>query len=256
MLRRPNERSDVAVHQVLKILLLAGARLRFGIACFDPRRQVGGHRPPGAVDLVECDGDVEFDNVDFAYLNGIPVLKQFSLHLRPGETVALVGRTGSGKSTVSRLIPRFYDVQAGRVTIDGADVRTLTLNSLRREIGAIAQDPFLFSASVRENLAFGRPGATDEEIEHAARLARGGLDAERAIQLDDRVALGIRRRQLDAERRQLGGRHRREHGQHEQSRHTLLLSRDGHRIREFSVPGSGGQDRTGDKRLMSPLLYH
>jgi ATP-binding cassette subfamily B protein len=101
------------------------------------------------------------------------------LELEPGRTVALIGHTGSGKTTLASLIPRFYDVQAGRVTIDGADVRTLTLNSLRREIGAIAQDPFLFSASVRENLAFGRPGATDEEIVHAARLAQAHEFIER-----------------------------------------------------------------------------
>jgi ATP-binding cassette subfamily B protein len=86
--------------------------------------------------------------------------------------VALIGHTGSGKTTLASLIPRFYDVQAGRVTVDGADVREISLNSLRREIGAIAQDPFLFSASVRENIAFGRPEATDAEIERAARHAQ------------------------------------------------------------------------------------
>ena len=97
----------------------------------------------------------------------------------PGKTVALIGHTGSGKTTLASLIPRFYDVQAGRVTIDGADVRELTLNSLRREIGAIAQDPFLFSATVRENLAFGRADATDEQVEQAARLAQAHEFIER-----------------------------------------------------------------------------
>src|SRR5206468_193864 len=86
--------------------------------------------------------------------------------------VALIGHTGSGKTTLASLVPRFYDVQAGRVVVDGADVRDAELASLRREIGIIAQDPFLFSATVRENIAFGRPDATDEEIERAARASQ------------------------------------------------------------------------------------
>ena len=90
----------------------------------------------------------------------------------PGAVVALIGHTGAGKTTLASLVPRFYDVQSGGVTIDGADVRDVTLTSLRREIGVIAQDPFLFSATVRENIAFGRADATDEEVERAARLAQ------------------------------------------------------------------------------------
>jgi ATP-binding cassette subfamily B protein len=86
--------------------------------------------------------------------------------------VALIGHTGAGKTTLASLVPRFYDVQHGRVTIDGVDVRDVTLSSLRREIGVIAQDPFLFSATVRENIAFGRSEASDEEVERAARLAQ------------------------------------------------------------------------------------
>jgi len=130
---------------------------------------------PGAVDLVECDGDVQFDNVDFEYLNGVPVLKQFSLHLRPGETVALVGRTASGKSTVSRLIPRFYDVTGGSLRVDGLDVRNLTLASLRSHIGMVTDEPFLFSESIRDNIAFGRPDAAFEDVE-AAAIAAGAHD--------------------------------------------------------------------------------
>jgi ATP-binding cassette subfamily B protein len=130
---------------------------------------------PGAVDLVECDGDVEFQNVDFAYLSGIQVLKHFSLHLRPGETVALVGRTGSGKSTVSRLIPRFYDVTGGSLRVDGLDVRSLTLASLRSHIGMVTDEPFLFSESIRDNIAFGRPDASFEDVE-AAAIAAGAHD--------------------------------------------------------------------------------
>jgi ATP-binding cassette subfamily B protein len=127
---------------------------------------------PGAPDLPPGDGAIRFENMSFSYLPGRPVLEHLDLGLEAGTTVALIGHTGSGKTTLASLIPRFYDVQAGRVTIDGVDVRDVTLTSLRREIGVIAQDPFLFSATVRENLAFGRPAATDEEIEAAARQAQ------------------------------------------------------------------------------------
>jgi ATP-binding cassette subfamily B protein len=130
---------------------------------------------PDAVDLVECDGEVEFRDVDFEYLDGIPVLGHFSLHLRPGETVALVGRTGCGKSTVSRLIPRFYDVTGGSLLVDGHDVRGLTIASLRSHIGMVTDEPFLFSESIRENIAFGRPDASFEDIEGAA-VAAGAND--------------------------------------------------------------------------------
>jgi ATP-binding cassette, subfamily B, bacterial len=126
---------------------------------------------PGAVDIVECDGDVDFRDVTFEYLPGLSVLEHFSLHLRPGETVALVGRTGSGKSTVARLIPRFYDVAAGAVLVDGRDIRGLTLASLRSHIGMVTDEPFLFSDSIRDNIAFGRPDAPFDEVEAAARAA-------------------------------------------------------------------------------------
>jgi ATP-binding cassette subfamily B protein len=115
---------------------------------------------------------VTFDSVTFGYDPDRPVLDAIDLELDAGRVVALIGHTGSGKTTLASLIPRFYDVQAGSVSIDGVDVREVTLASLRGEIGVIAQDPFLFSATVRENIAFGRPEATDEEIEHAARLAQ------------------------------------------------------------------------------------
>jgi ATP-binding cassette subfamily B protein len=127
---------------------------------------------PGAGALPAGPGQVRFESVTFGYDPNRPVLEEIDLELEPGRTVALIGHTGSGKTTLASLIPRFYDVQAGRVTIDGTDVRDVTVTSLRREIGVIPQDPFLFSATVRENLAFGRPDASDEELEHAARLAQ------------------------------------------------------------------------------------
>jgi ABC-type multidrug transport system fused ATPase/permease subunit len=124
-----------------------------------------GALPPGA-------GHVVFDGVTFGYDAGRPVLQDVSLELTAGRVVALIGHTGAGKTTLASLVPRFYDVQRGRVTIDGADVRDLKLTSLRSAIGVIAQDPFLFSATVRENISFGRADATAEEVERAARLAQ------------------------------------------------------------------------------------
>ncbi|HLM96015.1 MAG TPA: ABC transporter ATP-binding protein [Acidimicrobiales bacterium] len=131
---------------------------------------------PGAVDLVGCKGDVRFEKVGFSYGPDLPaVLSDLDLHLRPGETVALVGRTGSGKSTVARLIPRFYDATAGRLVIDGHDVGDLTLQSLRANVGVVLDDAFLFSVSIRDNIAYGRPDADIADVEAAARAA--GADA-------------------------------------------------------------------------------
>lgn len=126
---------------------------------------------PGAVDLVECVGDVEFDDASFGYATGTPVLNGFDLRLRPGETVAMVGASGSGKSTVARLLARFYDVTSGEVRIDGTDVRDLTTASLRAHIGLVQDDPFLFSVSIRDNIAYGQPSAELDEVIAAATAA-------------------------------------------------------------------------------------
>ena len=127
---------------------------------------------PGAVDLVDPRGAVELDHVRFRYSDdGDDVLDDFELRVSPGETVALVGGTGSGKSTVARLLLRFYDVQGGAVRIDGHDVRDLTMASIRHHVGVVTDEPFLFSASIRDNIAYARPDATDEEVEAAARAA-------------------------------------------------------------------------------------
>ncbi|MGW9449772.1 ABC transporter ATP-binding protein [Streptomyces sp. NPDC055632] len=115
---------------------------------------------------------VEFDDVTFAYEDGRPVLDGFSLEIRPGETVAVVGASGSGKSTVSLLLPRFYDVSRGAVLVGGHDVRELTLDSLRAAVGLVPEDSFLFSDTVRANIAYGAPDATQEQIETAARAAQ------------------------------------------------------------------------------------
>jgi ATP-binding cassette subfamily B protein len=127
---------------------------------------------PGAVDLVDCKGDVRFDKVGFSYGSDSPrVLSDLDLHMRPGETVALVGRTGSGKSTVARLIPRFYDVTEGTLLVDGHDVRDITIESLRANVGVVLDDAFLFSVSIRDNIAYGRPDADIADVESAARAA-------------------------------------------------------------------------------------
>jgi ABC-type multidrug transport system fused ATPase/permease subunit len=127
---------------------------------------------PGAGELPPGDGRVRYEHVWFEYAPGRPVLQDIELELEPGQTVALIGHTGSGKTTVASLVPRFYDVAEGRITIDGADVRDVKLEALRREIGIVSQDPFLFSATVRENIAFGAPDASDEDVVRAATLAQ------------------------------------------------------------------------------------
>jgi ATP-binding cassette subfamily B protein len=126
----------------------------------------------GATLLPPGDGRIAFQGVGFAYTHGRPVLEGVDLEIEPGRTVALIGHTGSGKTTLASLVPRFYDATAGRVRIDGTDVRDVKVATLRRAIGIVAQDPFLFSATVRENIAFGAPGATDEDVVRAARLAQ------------------------------------------------------------------------------------
>ena len=126
---------------------------------------------PGAVDLVDPAGDVRLVAVRFGYHGAGTILDGLDLHLRPGETVALVGRTGSGKSTVARLIPRFYDATEGAVLIDGHDVRDLTLTSLRSRIGLVLDEPFLFSDTIRNNIAFGRPDADDAAVVEVSRMA-------------------------------------------------------------------------------------
>jgi ATP-binding cassette subfamily B protein len=125
-----------------------------------------------AIELPPGGGDLRFEQVGFEYLDGRPVLEDVTLDVPAGRTIALIGQTGSGKTTLTSLVPRFYDVTSGRVLVDGTDVRDVTLTSLRREIGVISQDPFLFSATVRENITFGAPDLDDAKVERIARLAQ------------------------------------------------------------------------------------
>jgi len=125
---------------------------------------------PDAIDMPRIEGHVAFDGVSFAYRDGESVLENVSLVAEPGQTVALVGETGAGKTTIASLIARFYDAKTGAVRVDGRDVRSVTRASLRRQMGIVLQDPFLFSGAVADNIRYGQLDATDEEVEAAARL--------------------------------------------------------------------------------------
>ena len=126
---------------------------------------------PGARVLSRVEGRIDVDHVSFAYQGEMDVLHDVDLHIAPGETVAVVGPSGGGKSTLCQLIPRFYDVTGGAVRVDGADVREVTQESLRQNVGVVQQEVFLFAASVLENIRYGRPDATEEEVVRAAKLA-------------------------------------------------------------------------------------
>ncbi|HEY3316205.1 MAG TPA: ABC transporter ATP-binding protein [Bacillota bacterium] len=168
----------------------------------DRRPEVGDE--PGAEPLPPIRGEVEFRDVTFAYDHGVPVLNHVSLVCHPGENIALVGPTGAGKSTVVNLLARFYDPGEGRVTIDGHDLRRVTMASLRGQIGMVLQETFIFSGTVRDNIRYGRPGATDEEVVAAAKVVNAhefiiNLPAGYDTQVQERGAkLSTGQRQLIA----------------------------------------------------------
>ena len=159
--------------------------------------------PPDAVPLTEPAGRVELDDVTFTYAtgDGTSVIDGFSLTVEPGETVAVVGRTGSGKSTIGRLLPRFYDVDRGAVRIDGVDVRDLRISDLRRAVTVVTDDPFLFAASVRENVAFARPNADEASVAVALVDAAAG-DFVTAMPLGAETRLGERGSTISGGQRQ------------------------------------------------------
>jgi len=126
---------------------------------------------PDAADMGRAEGEIEFKDVSFHYEEGKEVLNHLSFKLDAGKTLALVGPSGGGKTTICHLIPRFYEVLEGAVTLDGRDIRSLTRESLRRNIGMVAQDVFLFNATIYENISYGSPDATMEEVKEAARRA-------------------------------------------------------------------------------------
>ena len=127
---------------------------------------------PDAIELQDVEGRVDYDDVSFDYGNGVEVLRDIDLHIKPGECLAVVGPSGGGKTTLCQLLPRFYDVCSGSVKVDGIDVRDIKQSSLRRNIGMIQQDVFMFAGTIRENIRYGRPDATDEEIVEAAVRAQ------------------------------------------------------------------------------------
>jgi ATP-binding cassette subfamily B protein len=142
---------------------------------------------PGAIAPSTVEGRLRLEGVAFGYEPGRPVLRGIDLEVEPGETVAIVGLTGSGKTTLVSLVPRLYDVDAGRITIDGHDVRDISLDALRRIVGTAFEDPTLFSMSVRENLTLGRADATDAEVEEALAVAQAGFAHDLPWGLDTRI---------------------------------------------------------------------
>ena len=126
---------------------------------------------PDAVDILSARGNISFKNVDFSYTPDFPVLNGINFDIHSGEKFALVGASGGGKSTICNLIPRFYEITGGSISLDGIDIRQIKKRSLRNQIGIVQQDVFLFAGTIKENIAYGKPGATDKEIEEAARRA-------------------------------------------------------------------------------------
>ena len=177
---------------------LAGAERIFGLLDVVPAVQ----DKPGAKEMPEIKGTVEFDHASAEYKKGTPVLHEVNFKVEQGQTVAIVGPTGAGKTTIINLVPRFYDVTGGAVKIDGMDVRDVTAESLRRQIGIVLQDTFLFSTTVMENIRFGRPTATDEEVIAAAKLAHADTFVERLPE-KYKTVLGERGSGLSQGQRQL-----------------------------------------------------
>jgi len=126
---------------------------------------------PGAVPLTDVKGDIRLEDVSFSYHEDNVVLEHINLHVKADQTLAVVGPSGGGKTTLCHLIPRFYEITSGQILVDGKDIRNVTLQSLRQNIGIVSQDVFLFAGSIRDNIAYGRIGATDEEVVLAAKRA-------------------------------------------------------------------------------------
>ncbi len=173
---------SIFIRPILRLNALAEVYQK-GIASYQRFEQLMEVAPEikdgdNAIDAGVLKGDIAFENITFAYDGKEPVIKNFSLEIKAGESVAFVGGTGVGKSTICSLLPRFYELQSGRITIDGRDIKEFTLNSLRRNVGIVQQDIFLFADSVKNNIAYGRPDASMEQIVEAAKLA----EADRFIE--------------------------------------------------------------------------
>jgi ATP-binding cassette subfamily B protein len=155
---------DLVLQYTMVQRAMAGGERIFEVLDTAPRIQ----DKADAVELDEIDGRVDFDNVEFHYTEGVPILRGIDLHVEPGETIAFVGPTGAGKTTITSLVSRGYEVTAGAIRVDGHDIRDVKRRSLTRHMGVVLQNPYLFSGTIRENIAYGRPEATDEAVRSAA----------------------------------------------------------------------------------------
>jgi ATP-binding cassette subfamily B protein len=163
---------------------------------------VNVHNAPDAIELTDVQGRIEYRDVHFAYQTGAEILHGIDLHVEPGETLAIVGSTGAGKTTLVNLVPRFYDATAGTLLVDGRDVRDLTLHSLRSHFGIVLQDPFLFSGTIAENIRYGSLDATDEQVRRAAQVA-GALDFIQSLPDGFETAVSERGSTMSTGQRQL-----------------------------------------------------
>jgi ATP-binding cassette subfamily B protein len=157
---------------------------------------------PDAREMPEISGHITFSDVTFSYIEGRPVLANFNLEIMPGEAVAIVGNTGAGKTTIVNLLNRFYDVNSGSITIDEIDIRTVTQESLRSKIGLVLQEPFLFQGTIRENIKYGRPGATDDEVTRATEVI-GARSIFESLEIGFNTQVGERGSRLSEGERQL-----------------------------------------------------
>ena len=156
---------DIVLQYTMLQRAMAGAHRIFEVLDTVPEIQDA----PDAIVLEDVEGRVDFNHVQFSYVEGVPVLRDFDLHVKPGETIAFVGHTGAGKTSVTALVNRSYDIQGGEILIDGIDLKQIQRASLTRRMSVVLQEPYLFSGTIRDNILYGRLDATDEEVEEAAR---------------------------------------------------------------------------------------
>jgi len=189
---------DLVLQYTMLQRAMAGGQRIFEVLDTPPRIQ----DRPDAIELTSVEGHVEFDNISFHYVEGVPILCGISLDVQPGETIAFVGHTGAGKTTMTALISRGYDVTGGAIRIDGHDIRDIKRRSLTRFMGVVLQNPYLFSGTIRENIAYGRPEATDADIRTAAHAVGADEFIDRLEHGYD-TALDQRGRNLSVGQRQL-----------------------------------------------------